>query len=141
MGKDFEPRIVCFACKWCSYAGADMAGTSRMQYPPNARIIRVNCSGRVDPIFVLRALQLKADGVLIAGCHFGDCHYISGNHQTARRVALLKKYLEAFNIEPDRLRLEHISAAEGAKFAATMKDFVNQIKTLGPNPLVNGGPE
>lgn len=141
MVDDFEPKIVCFACRWCSYAGADMAGTSRMQYPPNARIIRVNCSGRVDPTFILRALKLKADGVLIAGCHFGDCHYLSGNYQTARRIALLKKYLEELKINPDRLRLEWISAAEGTKFAETMRDFVNQIKTLGPNPLVNGGPE
>lgn len=141
MVDDFEPKIVCFACRWCSYAGADMAGTSRLQYPPNARIIRVNCSGRVDPAFILRALKLKADGVLIAGCHFGDCHYLSGNYQTARRIALLKEYLKELKINPDRLRLEWISAAEGTKFAETMKDFVNQIKTLGPNPLVNGGPE
>jgi F420-non-reducing hydrogenase iron-sulfur subunit len=139
MVDQFEPKIVCFACRWCSYAGADMAGTSRMQYPPNARIIRVNCSGRVDPAFILRALKLKADGVLIAGCHFGDCHYLSGNYQTARRIALLKEYLRELKINPDRLRLEWISAAEGNKFAETMKDFVNQIKTLGPNPLVNGG--
>lgn len=139
MGNKFEPTIVCFACRWCSYAGADMAGTSRIQYPPNARIIRVNCSGRVDPVFILRALKLKADGVLIAGCHYGDCHYISGNYQTARRVALLKKFLKELNIEPDRLRFEQISAAEGAKFASTMKDFVNQVKSLGPNPLSNGG--
>ncbi|MFX1563475.1 MAG: hydrogenase iron-sulfur subunit [Promethearchaeota archaeon] len=141
MVDDFEPKIVCFACRWCSYAGADMAGTSRLQYPPNARIIRVNCSGRVDPAFILRALKLKADGVLIAGCHYGDCHYLSGNYQTARRIALLKEYLKELKINPDRLRLEWISAAEGTKFAATMKEFVNQIKTLGPNPLVNGGPE
>lgn len=141
MGKSFEPRIVAFACRWCSYAGADMAGTSRMQYPPNARIIRVNCSGRVDPVFVLRALKLQADGVLIAGCHPGDCHYLTGNYQTARRVALLKEYLKAMNLEPERLRLEYVSAAEGAKFAEVMKSFVNEIKTLGPNPLSNGGPE
>lgn len=141
MGKDWEPRIVCFACRWCSYAGADMAGTSRIQYPPNARVIRVNCSGRVDPVFVLRALKLKADGVLIAGCHFGDCHYVSGNYQTARRVALLKEYLKEIGLEPERLRLEWISAAEGHKFAETMKSFVNEIKLLGPNPLANGGSE
>jgi F420-non-reducing hydrogenase iron-sulfur subunit len=139
MSKTFEPKIVCFACRWCSYAGADMAGTSRMQYPPNARIIRVNCSGRVDPVFILRALKLRADGVLIAGCHFGDCHYISGNYQTARRVALLKEYLKELNIEPRRLRLEWISASEGAKFASTMNDFVNEVKSLGPNPLPTGG--
>jgi F420-non-reducing hydrogenase iron-sulfur subunit len=141
MVDNFEPKIVCFACRWCSYAGADMAGTSRLQYPPNARIIRVNCSGRVDPNFILRALKLNADGVLIAGCHYGDCHYLTGNYQTARRIALLKEYLKELHINPDRLRLEWISAAEGTKFAETMKDFVNQIKTLGPNPLVNGGPE
>ena len=118
-----------------------MAGTSRIQYPPNARVIRVNCSGRVDPQFILRALKLNADGVLIAGCHFGDCHYISGNYQTARRVALLKEYLKEIGLEPERLRLEWISAAEGHKFAETMKSFVNEIKLLGPNPLANGGPE
>lgn len=139
--KNWEPKIVTFACRWCSYAGADMAGTSRIQYPPNARVIRVNCSGRVDPQFILRALKLNADGVLIAGCHFGDCHYISGNYQTARRVALLKEYLKEIGLEPERLRLEWISAAEGHKFAETMKAFVNEIKLLGPNPLANGGPE
>lgn len=139
--KNWEPKIVCFACRWCSYAGADMAGTSRIQYPPNARVIRVNCSGRVDPQFILRALKLKADGVLIAGCHFGDCHYVSGNYQTARRVALLKEYLKEIGLEPERLRLEWISAAEGRRFADTMKSFVNEIKLLGPNPLANGGPE
>jgi len=133
--KNWEPKIVTFACRWCSYAGADMAGTSRIQYPPNARVIRVNCSGRVDPQFILRALKLNADGVLIAGCHFGDCHYISGNYQTARRVALLKEYLKEIGLEPERLRLEWISAAEGHKFAETMKAFVNEIKLLGPNPL------
>ena len=139
MGDSFEPRIVAFCCRWCSYAGADMAGTSRMQYPPNARIIRVNCSGRVDPVFILRALKLGADGVLIAGCHPGDCHYMTGNYQTARRVALLKKYLEQMNIEPERLRLEWVSASEGARFAQVMEDFVNQLKSLGPNPLAKGG--
>jgi F420-non-reducing hydrogenase iron-sulfur subunit len=139
--KDWEPKIVTFACRWCSYAGADMAGTSRIQYPPNARVIRVNCSGRVDPQFILRALKLNADGVLIAGCHFGDCHYVSGNYQTARRVALLKEYLKEIGLEPERLRLEWISAAEGTKFAETMKSFVKEIKLLGPNPLANGGPQ
>ena len=137
--KDWEPKIVTFACRWCSYAGADMAGTSRIQYPPNARVIRVNCSGRVDPQFILRALKLNADGVLIAGCHFGDCHYVTGNYQTARRIALLKEYLKEIGLEPERLRLEWISAAEGTKFAETMKSFVKEIKLLGPNPLANGG--
>jgi F420-non-reducing hydrogenase iron-sulfur subunit len=139
--KNWEPKIVCFACRWCSYAGADMAGTSRIQYPPNARVIRVNCSGRVDPQFILRALKLKADGVLIAGCHFGDCHYVTGNYQTARRIELLKEYLKEIGLEPERLRIEWISAAEGTKFAETMKSFVNEIKLLGPNPLTNGGSE
>ena len=138
MGKNFEPKIVTFACRWCSYAGADMAGTSRIQYPPNARVIRVNCSGRVDPVFILRALNIGSDRVLIAGCHIGDYHYISGNYQTSRRVTLLKEYLKEIGIEPERLRLEWISAAEGHKFAETMKAFVNEIKNLGPNPLSNG---
>ena len=137
----FQPRIVAFACNWCSYAGADLAGVSRIQYPPTMRVIRVMCSGRVSPMFILEALRSGADGVLVTGCHLGDCHYISGNYQTSRRVALLKEYLKEIGVEPERLRLEWISAAEGHKFAETMKSFVNEIKLLGPNPLANGGPE
>ncbi|MGD0202289.1 MAG: hydrogenase iron-sulfur subunit [Candidatus Bathyarchaeia archaeon] len=132
----FEPKIVGFLCNWCSYAGADLAGVSRIQYPPNIRIIRVMCSGRVDPIFVLEAFKNGADGVLIAGCHLpSDCHYIDGNFETLRRVTLLKTVIQQFGIEPERLRLEWISASEGEKFAATVRDMVQQIKQLGPSPL------
>ena len=132
----FEPKIIGFLCNWCSYAGADLAGVSRIQYPPNIRIIRVMCSGRIDPIFVLEAFKDGADGVLVAGCHLpSDCHYISGNFKALRRVNLLKKVIEELGIEPERLRLEWISASEGAKFAAVVRDMVGQIKKLGPNQL------
>ena len=131
----FEPNIVAFCCNWCSYAGADLAGVSRMQYPPNARIIRVMCSGRVEPYFILRALELGADGVLVAGCHIGDCHYISGNVEAEKRMASVMEVLEKLGVGKNRMRLEWISASEGQKFAQTMKDFTEQIRKLGPNPL------
>jgi F420-non-reducing hydrogenase iron-sulfur subunit len=134
----FEPKIIGFLCNWCSYAGADLAGVSRIQYPPNIRIIRVMCSGRIDPAFVLEAFKDGADGVLVAGCHLpSDCHYISGNFKALRRIVLLKKVLKEFGIEPERLRLEWISASEGAKFAAVVRDMTEEIKKLGPNPLTN----
>jgi F420-non-reducing hydrogenase iron-sulfur subunit len=136
MVKEFEPNILGFLCNWCSYAGADLAGTSRMKYPANLKSIRVMCSGRVDPAFVLEALRKGADGVLIAGCHPGDCHYQSGNYKTNRRVKLLKKLLEELGIEPSRVRFEYISASEGQKFATVVTEFVAEIKKLGPNPLV-----
>jgi F420-non-reducing hydrogenase iron-sulfur subunit len=135
MTEEFEPKIVGFLCNWCSYAGADLAGVSRIQYPPNLRIIRVMCSGRVDPAFVLEAFRSGADGVLIAGCHPGDCHYIAGNYKAQRRGILLKKLLEQFGVEPQRLRIEFVSASEGAKFAAVVKEMVEDIKKLGPSPL------
>ena len=132
----FEPKIVGFLCNWCSYAGADLAGVSRIQYPPNIRIIRVMCSGRIDPAFVLEALKDGADGVLVAGCHLpSDCHYISGNFKAARRINLLKKVLKEFGFEPERVRLEWVSASEGDKFATVVRDMVKEIKELGPNPL------
>ena len=135
----FDPKIVGFCCNWCSYAGADLAGVSRMQYAPNIRIIRVMCSGRVDPTFVLKALEVGADGVLIAGCHPGDCHYMAGNYKAARRIALLKKMLEQFGIEGERVRLEWVSASEGAKFAEVVNDFTQTVKELGPNPFGKQG--
>ncbi len=136
----FEPKIIGFLCNWCSYAGADLAGVSRIQYPPNIRIISVMCSGRIDPSFVLEALKDGADGVLIAGCHLpSDCHYISGNFKALRRITLLKKVLQDFGIEPERVRLEWVSASEGDKFATIVRDMVEQIKKLGPNPLKMGG--
>ena len=132
----FEPKIIGFLCNWCAYAGADLAGISRIQYPPNIRIIRVMCSGRIDPAFVLEAFKDGADGVLVAGCHVpSDCHYISGNFKALRRITLLKKALKEFGIEPERLRLEWISASEGDKFAAVVCDMVEELKNLGPNPV------
>jgi len=133
--EEFEPKILAFCCNWCAYAGADLAGVSRMQYPPNIRIIRVMCSGRVDPEFVLEAFALGADGVLVLGCHPGDCHYLSGNYKTMRRVLLTKRLLEQFGMEQERLKLEWVSAAEGARFAQVVTDFTSRVKELGPNPL------
>jgi len=136
----FEPKIIGFLCNWCSYAGADLAGVSRIQYPPNIRIIRVMCSGRIDPIFILEAFKDGADGVLVAGCHLpSDCHYIIGNFKAQARITLLKRVLQNFGIEPERLRLEWISASEGDRFASIVKDMVEQIKKLGPNPLKKDG--
>lgn len=130
----FEPKIVAFLCNWCAYAGADMAGTSRLRYPPNVVPIRVMCSGRVDPEFIIDAFKKGADGVIIGGCHPGDCHYVSGNYRTMHRVSILKKLLKDMGINPKRLRLEWISATEGEKFAKVMKEFVEEIKELGPSP-------
>jgi len=129
---NFEPKIVAFLCNWCSYAGADLAGTSRIQYAPNARVIRVMCSGRVDPTFIIKAFSMGADGVLIGGCHFGDCHYMEGNYKAARRIALLKKMLGQLGIEEERLQLEWVSAAEGSRFAQVINGMTAKIKELGP---------
>jgi F420-non-reducing hydrogenase iron-sulfur subunit len=129
----FEPKIIGFLCNWCSYAGADLAGVSRIQYPPNIRIIRVMCSGRIDPAFVLEAFKDGADGVLVAGCHLpSDCHYISGNAKANRRINLLKRVLKDFGIEPERLRLEWVSASEGDRWAAVVRSMVDDLKKLGP---------
>jgi len=132
---EFQPRIVGFLCNWCSYAGADLAGVSRIQYPPTLRIVRVMCSGRIHPALILEAFRNGADGVLVAGCHLGDCHYISGNYKTQNRVLMLKKVLEQLGLEPERLRLEWVSASEGDRFAKVIKDMTEEIKKLGPNPL------
>jgi F420-non-reducing hydrogenase iron-sulfur subunit len=126
----YEPKILGILCNWCSYAGADLAGTSRTSYAPNLRIVRVMCSGRVDPIFVLRALQWGADGVLIAGCHPGDCHYHAGNHKAFRRYTLLKKVLAQAGVEPGRVRLEWVSASEGERFARIVNEMTEQIRAL-----------
>jgi len=130
--EQFEPRIVGFLCRWCSYTGADLAGTSRIQYPANVSPIRVMCSGRVDPTFVLKALSDGADGVLIAGCHPGDCHYQEGNYKAMRRYRLLLKMLDQFGIERERVRLEWVSASEGDKFAKVVKEMTETLRTLGP---------
>jgi F420-non-reducing hydrogenase iron-sulfur subunit len=131
----FEPVIVGFFCNWCSYAGADIAGTARMRYPSNLRIVRVMCSGRVDERLVLKAFTLGADGVLVCGCHPGDCHYQRGNLSARRRVTGFRTFLEAVGVGSDRLRLEWISASEGPKVAATVADFVETLKQLGPSPF------
>jgi F420-non-reducing hydrogenase iron-sulfur subunit len=130
--KDFEPKIIGFCCNWCSYAGADLAGVSRLQYPPNLKMIRVMCSGSVSPEHILEAFHHGADGVFIGGCHPGDCHYMSGNHKTQRKVSLLKELLSQFGLEPERLRLDWVSAAEGQRFAQVITDFTEEIRKLGP---------
>lgn len=132
MTQNFEPKILGIFCNWCSYTGADLAGTSRKKYPPNVRIIRVMCSGRVDPQFILKAFSNGADGVLIAGCHPGDCHYIEGNFKTQARMPLLQKMLLQFGIEKDRFRSEWISASEGDRVASVITDMTEKVRRLGP---------
>ena len=132
MESNFEPKIVGFLCKWCAYTGADLAGTSRIKYPPNVTPIRVMCSGRVDPVLVMKALSSGADGVLIAGCHPGDCHYTSGNLKTIRRFKLLQRMLTQFGIERDRVRLEWVSASEGERYAQVVENMTETLRTLGP---------
>jgi F420-non-reducing hydrogenase iron-sulfur subunit len=131
--ENFHPKILAFCCNWCSYAGADLAGVSRFQYPPNIRIIRVMCSGRVDPSFILKAIIDGADGILITGCHIGDCHYISGNEYTKKRFEnLFDIVIKQIGLNPDRIKLEWVSASEGLKFADLITEFTNRIKELGP---------
>lgn len=132
LSKRFEPKIVGFLCRWCAYTGADLAGTSRIKYPPNVTAIRVNCSGRVDPTFVLKALSSGADGVLIAGCHPGDCHYTSGNVKAIRRFKLLQRLLSQFGVEKERVRLEWVSASEGERYARIVESMTEEIRSLGP---------
>jgi len=137
MNTEYEPKLVGFLCNWCSYAGADLAGVSRFQYPSNLRIIRVMCSGRVHPAHILEAFRDGADGVLVAGCHIPtDCHYISGNFKAQRRITMVKRLMEQLGIDPERLRLEWISAAEGDKFAKTIREMTEDLKRLGPSPVV-----
>jgi len=133
--EEFEPLIVAFCCNWCSYAGADLAGTSRFEYPTNIRIIRVMCTGRVDPTLVLETLRVGADGIIIAGCHPGDCHYQKGNYMMEKRFDYIKKAVKSIGIEPGRVKLEWVSASEGAKFAALVREMTEQIKRLGPSPF------
>jgi len=132
MSEPFRPKVVAFMCNWCSYTASDLAGTARIKYSPDARIIRVMCSGRVDPAFVLKAFALGADGVMIAGCHPGDCHYIEQNYKTIRRHAMLKYFLEQMGIEPERFRLVWASAAEGQFLAESIDGFVAAVEKLGP---------
>jgi F420-non-reducing hydrogenase iron-sulfur subunit len=128
----FEPRIVGFLCNWCTYTGADLAGTARVKYSPNIRSIRVMCSGRVDPVFVIKALYEGADGVLIGGCHPGDCHYQEGNYKALRRYLMLKRILPEYGIEAGRVRLEWVSASEGERFGHVVDEFTEEIRKLGP---------
>jgi F420-non-reducing hydrogenase iron-sulfur subunit len=132
---EFNPTIIGFACNWCCYAGADLAGTSRMKYPANLRLIRVMCSGRIDPQFILKAFKDGADGIFIGGCHPGDCHYVSGNYKTEKRVFLMKGLLAGLGIEPERLELNWVSASEGQRFADAVTAFTDRIHKLGPLAL------
>ena len=137
---DWEPIIIGFLCNWCSYTGADLAGTSRLQYPPTIRVIKVMCSGRVNPQFVLKALQEGADGVLVSGCHPGDCHYIEGNYHARRKLTLLQDFLGFMGIDPRRFMVSWVSASEGQKFAEVVTRFTRQIKELGPQARpIRGG--
>lgn len=129
---EFEPKIMAFLCNWCSYAGADLAGTSRVQYPPNIRIIRVMCSSRISPLFILRALREGADGVLISGCHPGDCHYLKGNYYLRRRAVLFRRMLEFFGIDPRRFQMSWVSASEGQRFGEIIESVVQEVRSLGP---------
>lgn len=129
---EFEPKILAFLCNWCSYAGADLAGVSRFQYPPTIRVIRVPCSGRVNPLYIVKALQNGFDAVLVSGCHPGDCHYITGNYYARRKFALVKRYLDYLGLEPERVQFSWVSAAEGARFAQIIKKITHDVKKLGP---------
>ena len=132
MSEEFEPNIVAFLCNWCSYAGADLAGTSRLKYPPNVKAIRVMCSARVNPLFIVNALQQGADGVLISGCWPGDCHYIEGNYFARRRFMLIHKLLEHMGVDPRRINMSWVSASEGAKYKEVVEETVERVKAAGP---------
>jgi coenzyme F420-reducing hydrogenase delta subunit len=132
MADEFEPKIIAFLCKWCSSAGSDLAGVSRLKYPPNVVPITVPCSGSISPLYILSAFNRGADGVLVSGCHPGDCHYIKGNFYARRRIALLKNLLEYIGVEPERFQMSWVSAAEGKKFTQVIQELVDQISDLGP---------
>ena len=133
---EWEPRIIAFLCNWCSYAGADLAGTGRLQYPPYVRVIRIPCSGRVNPLFIIKALVDGADGVIVSGCHPGDCHYLSGNMHARRRFVVLKKLLETVGIDPDRVHFMWVSASEGGRFADAVREITGRVVALGKNMIV-----
>jgi coenzyme F420-reducing hydrogenase delta subunit len=135
----FTPTIVAFLCNWCSYAGADLAGTGRQQYPPSIRVVRVPCSGRINPIYILKALVDGADGVMVSGCHPGDCHYLAGNYYARRRFTVLKKLLTTAGIDPDRVHFTWVSASEGARFAQVVTEVTDKVRALGPSDLQRGG--
>jgi len=133
--KGWEPRVLAFLCRWCSYAGADLTGSSRISYPPNVRILRIPCSGRADPLFILKALRSGMDGILVSGCHPGDCHYTAGNYNARRKFALLSRLLEYVGIDPRRVQFSWVSASEGDKFAKVVRGVVADVQALGPNGL------
>ena len=133
--EDWKPKILGIVCNWCSYAGADLAGSARAQYPPDIRIVRMMCTGRLDPLFIMKAFVDGADGVLVSGCHFGDCHYLEGNYKSAKRMFLLKSVLKDLGVEDKRLRMTFVSASEGAKWAKVVADVVKTINDLGPSPI------
>ena len=136
----FEPRILGFLCNWCSYAGADLAGVSRVQYPPNMRVIRVMCSGRVDPKFIFEGLLQGLDGIFVMGCHPGDCHYLEGNYEAEKKFNMVIKFLKMINLD-ERIRLDWVSASEGTRFGQVVTDFIDHIKNLGPSPLSGENPD
>ncbi|NHJ19790.1 MAG: hydrogenase iron-sulfur subunit [Candidatus Lokiarchaeota archaeon] len=136
----FEPKILGFLCNWCSYAGADLAGVSRVQYPPNIRVIRVMCSGRVDPAFIFKGFEVGADGVIVMGCHIGDCHYLEGNYEAEKKFAMVQKFLKLIGMD-NRIRLEWVSASEGARYGAVVTEFTEHIKSLGPAPTGSDNPD
>ena len=131
----WKPKILGIVCNWCSYAGADLAGSARAQYPPDIRIVRLMCTGRLDPLFIMKAFMDGADGVLVSGCHFGDCHYLEGNYKSAKRMFLLKSVLKDLGVDDKRLRMTFVSASEGAKWAKVVGDVVKTINDLGPSPI------
>jgi coenzyme F420-reducing hydrogenase delta subunit len=140
MSDRYEPRIVGFLCNWCSYAGADLAGTSRLKVPANLRVVRVPCSGRINPLFIFKALEEGADGVMVSGCHPGDCHYISGNRYAKRKLAVLRRLLDWVGIEPERIHFTWLSASEGARYAVEVAEFVDKVRALGRhNPMARQG--
>jgi len=135
----FEPKLLGFLCNWCSYAGADLAGVSRIQYPPNMRVIRVMCSGRIDPKFIVQALELGIDGVYVMGCHIGDCHYLEGNYEAVKKFEMTQKFLKLVDLD-NRVRLDWVSASEGVRYGEVVSKFVNDIRDLGPSPLSGDSP-
>jgi coenzyme F420-reducing hydrogenase delta subunit len=140
MSDQYQPRIVGFLCNWCSYAGADLAGTSRLKVPANLRVVRVPCSGRINPLFIFKALEEGADGVMVSGCHPGDCHYISGNRYAKRKLAVLRRLLDWVGIEPERIHFTWLSASEGARYAVEVTEFVDKVRALGRrNPMARQG--
>jgi len=135
--EEWKPKIIAFLCNWCSYAGADLAGVSRIQYPPNIRVVRVPCTGRINPYFIVKSLASGWDGILVSGCHPGDCHYISGNYVARRRFAILRDLMIFLGIEPERLNFTWVSAAEGERFAKVVRKTVENVKSVGPNKIFN----